>query len=551
MLSTPHKHTAYLLAVAFWVGLFLGLSSAYAIPIPLEKKNKNKLAVDVTLTSTFEYHSRNDPNLPTYRSAHANTYADLQNRLNLDIVFNQFRLGGRLDTYHFFLDDGVPCDKTFPECKGRFIPEKLYLKARFGKFDFVAGDYYLTIGRGIALSIRKVDEFGIDTSLRGGRASFRDKGFKATVAAGFTNINNMDPVTEAFLEDTNQFIFAGEISQKFAGTFVLGAHYVYADLTETQEGVPQAILERVHIAGGSLRFPFLFKRIDFYFEGDVFIKPSAPSDEAPGYAFYTSINLFLFPVTLQIEGQWYSNVGLNGSVGSRYQTIAATPLFHNFPPSMERQDLDTQGDNSNSKGFRVRLDYTLPSRTTIFHLNYVFRYDFQPPFVSALPDSKLIYIHNAFAGGEHRLGWFNLKYSAGIREITGLENWRLVHADIDANIQFLGQHSIELVSRYWWSLKREGEGIPDNIYSILDVQLGYAFARWVSVAILFAYSDEFDYNPAASQFFFAAELKIKLWNYGSIKFFGGSSRAGLRCVSGVCRVFPEFEGFRTELVFRL
>jgi hypothetical protein len=215
---------------------------------------------------------------------------------------------------------------------------------------------------------------------------------------------------------------------------------------------------------------------------------------------------------------------------------------------MERQELDTQGDNTNSKGLRLRVDYTFPSRTTILFLNYMFRFGFAPPDI---PPEGQLFIHNVYAGGEHRTGPVTLKYYAGIREMTGFKNWRLIHADMDLSIKITGPHSIEFVSRYWWNRQTESAGtnIPDKYFHIFDAQLGYAWAKWLTISILFSYSDEFK-PPIYRQIFIAGEVKVHLWEFGSIKFFGGLARGGLRCVSGVCRIFPPFEGIRTELSLR-
>ncbi len=37
----------------------------------------------------------------------------------------------------------------------------------------------------------------------------------------------------------------------------------------------------------------------------------------------------------------------------------------------------------------------------------------------------------------------------------------------------------------------------------------------------------------------------------SLALFGGGNRPGLKCVSGVCRDFPAFQGVRLEFVLRL
>ena len=42
----------------------------------------------------------------------------------------------------------------------------------------------------------------------------------------------------------------------------------------------------------------------------------------------------------------------------------------------------------------------------------------------------------------------------------------------------------------------------------------------------------------------------KITKDSNIKLFVGQQRGGLKCISGVCRVFPPFEGARLELTLR-
>jgi hypothetical protein len=53
-----------------------------------------------------------------------------------------------------------------------------------------------------------------------------------------------------------------------------------------------------------------------------------------------------------------------------------------------------------------------------------------------------------------------------------------------------------------------------------------------------------------NKFYVAAELQVFLFGYGSVKLLYGAMRGGLQCISGMCRVLPPFEGFRTELSLR-
>lgn len=47
--------------------------------------------------------------------------------------------------------------------------ERALLDADLGAVRLRAGDYYARVGRGMALSLRRVNPLGTDTTLRGGR----------------------------------------------------------------------------------------------------------------------------------------------------------------------------------------------------------------------------------------------------------------------------------------------------------------------------------------------------------------------------------------------
>lgn len=536
------------LLCALWLcfGSWVPLASAFNFPI-----KKPRVSMDINLSTIFEYHTYNPA---SQRPAHAFNYFDLQNRLDIKVSVDDISFGGRLDTFNFF-GDAAPCPAKFPNCAAAYIPEKLFLNIRVGRFEFTAGDYYLTIGRGIALAIRKVDTFGIDNTLRGARATYQHEDFQATVAGGFTNANNLDPIQEIILDDPNDFIFAVDVEQRFLKLFRVAAHYVFSRIDQRvieANGTEKTLIRTTsHVGGGRITFPRILEKMDFYFEGNVQVEDNNGLSRDPGYALYFNYNGYFFPFTVQLEAQWYSRYRLQSTFMQRYSTVSTPPLLYLNQPSMERPDLDTQGDNANSKGLRLRVDYTFLNRTAVVHLNYLFRYGF-----TDRADAEQLMIHHVYAGFEYHGDIIHLNLSGGWRNITGFEYWRLLHADADISIRFAQKHAFDIVGRYWNNERGETflPGIPIEqqlrVFHIVDAQVGYTFSGIGSLAFLFSYTNESS-DPSVRPFYYAVEAKILLSRFGFLKLFYGNVRGGLRCVSGVCRIFPPFEGFRTELLFRI
>jgi hypothetical protein len=58
-------------------------------------------------------------------------------------------------------------------------------------------------------------------------------------------------------------------------------------------------------------------------------------------------------------------------------------------------------------------------------------------------------------------------------------------------------------------------------------------------------------STAATHNYFNGALQWNITTSTSVRAFVGGTRGGLKCISGVCRVFPPFTGARLELVMRL
>ena len=101
--------------------------------------------------------------------------------------------------------------------------ERIHLAYRgLGPLRVEAGDDYVAFGHGVALSLRKVDPLGLDTSLQGGRIDYLGSGVRATVLGGRTNPQNLDPIELRVVDDVNDLLAGGELSVDLGDAGAIG-----------------------------------------------------------------------------------------------------------------------------------------------------------------------------------------------------------------------------------------------------------------------------------------------------------------------------------------
>jgi hypothetical protein len=104
-----------------------------------------------------------------------------------------------------------------------------------------------------------------------------------------------------------------------------------------------------------------------------------------------------------------------------------------------------------------------------------------------------------------------------------------------------------------WFRQKGLESVPgsgDNAWREGNV---YVALRWNPKLVVSAgYEFTTIAQEAANQHnFFNGQILWNITSSSSLALFAGGNRPGLKCISGVCRVFPAFEGARLELVVRL
>ena len=95
----------------------------------------------------------------------------------------------------------------------------------------------------------------------------------------------------------------------------------------------------------------------------------------------------------------------------------------------------------------------------------------------------------------------------------------------------------------------------DNDWWDMFLTVSYRPSKYFSGGLTYEYTkehaDRID-DPAANprRHFGGVTLTANFTGTSYLRFYGGSTRGGLRCVDGFCRVFPPFIGAKGELVLQ-
>ncbi len=191
---------------AIGVGAAMSLvgSAAYALDVGVV--GQNDAQVDVTETSIVAQHF--DARGP--ESPKDSGWGTWINRLDAALRWESWTAGLRLDSALFWrrpvdnpnfasLPIGVQSQVERDGQQSRFqnsvYPAKLWLTYSAPGLEVTVGDAYAQFGRGLTLSMRKIDELGIDTTVRGIKVQAQQDPFAVTAIAGFANPSRVDEAT--------------------------------------------------------------------------------------------------------------------------------------------------------------------------------------------------------------------------------------------------------------------------------------------------------------------------------------------------------------------
>ncbi|NOZ01743.1 MAG: TlpA family protein disulfide reductase [Deltaproteobacteria bacterium] len=413
--------------------------------------------------------------------------------------------------------------------------ERFLVDLDFRSVRLRAGDNYIQFGRGMSLSLRRVDTLGTDTSLRGGRLDVKSGIFRATAVGGVVNPQNFDPIDMRILGDLKDWITGIELRILPRQGMEVGAYAVAA-------GLPGAAPDGGDIlwavGGGSTSLDFGKVRVGA--EGAAGLRRGfATRDETP-WGVTGSISSDIGPVTWLVEGKYYRHWNLG-----RPDRV----LAYHEPATLERADQQIPG-NEDSHGWRTRLDWLATPNLTFYANGLLYWY--------SVNGSSPLFDGGAWQKGRawHAYGGFDLKagdnstiqVAGGYRDENapdGADSVNLWHLDFDATFPISRMFSMTLSLNHVSETKVTFSA-HDFVRGLATV--GLAWPGKGSIAFLYGYSTEIPANPTHYP---GGEVKVVLPLGGELRVFGGMLAGGRVCVSGTCRDLPPFEGARLDLVLNL
>jgi hypothetical protein len=452
-------------------------------------------------------------------------YRVVYNRLSFNGALSGVQVDGRLDSMGF-LDRPDDLYRSEP-----VRVERLTLQRGFGDWQLEGGDIYQQLGRGQLLSLRKVDELGLDIALRGARVGYSAAAHVATAFAGVANVVNLDSVSQRFVEDKLDLIAGGQYGLR-GDLGEVGLMYLMIRPDEQQ--YPGLALPDASSAGGLyLDAPALTEWASLYVEIDA-QQRRALERLTEGYAGYASLDLQRESTSLLLEGLWLEDFQQRGSLN----TALKSRFNYGLGPTLERIDQEV-AELFNVRGGRARVQHDLLEGDLSLHANGLYRLN-----LAGQPMEMTQY--HGYGGAElsYDEGSSRVAMSGGHRfdEQKGEVVRRWSHAEGDW-VQALGStYALHVTTQ----LQRI-QVLSDPAFVRGSTIVGVERAGLGSLSGEWGIDTQ---NPLARNQFYAGILSWDISSALLIRGVVGSQRGGIKCVAGVCRDFPSFSGVRLQVIGR-
>ncbi len=617
-------------AATFVVATLLSTTvNRYASAVDLPKVGAEPMKLDVTNVTVFG--QRFNARTAEGEAPQDYGYGSLLDRLNLKLDWGRWTVGTRLDASFFWLRPEERTLSPDPQIQRNIVrdgatryrnavyPAKLWITYTAPHLAVTAGDAYAQFGRGLVLSLRKNDDLGVDTTVRGARIELRDDLFGLTLLAGMTNPSRVDEATGRVLFLPRPLpgdargplpvfgsdrLVGAEIVAGRGLPVVLSTHavrltrcapYRYDEagriidegfasefgscapndtrtfLDSLPAGVnPTLNASEVVVAGQSIELPKIGRFGNAYVGVAVQRRrhDSDPNDPlAEGNAVYATHSGVFGPVTTTLELKSYRNFYPVAAAVDVTRAPAFSTVVYSLPPTAELVDQDSAFGFFNAcvNGGRFRADVRRNEWLLLYGQAIYARTTSEitggrcDKLGRIRSDAPAGAVTNDVYDGQlgMQLEWdghrSHLYASAGGRDDTktnGQPYYNEWYASYALSKWIAGPVSAELLGRHRLrkeeTLNLRGPGATPKPF----VQ-GESYAS-VKIAPKWALTQGFEYTTQLGQptYYFNGSILYRFTADSNVRVFVGQQRGGLRCVSGICRLLPAYEGARVELTLR-
>lgn len=455
-------------------------------------------------------------------------------------------------------------------------PEKVFVIAFDRAWEVTVGDFYASLGRGIALNVARRTDIDVDTSLTGVRAAYQPGAWTVIALSGLTNPQQVlqDNRNREISPGLAHAVSAARVERYGLGKrgrldlAVHGVAYTLAARDATGLGfVRYAETPHAVVTGGSAALNGLAKgSLDAFVEVDAQLPVRTGEGATPrGIAAYSALTAYAGSWVLQLEGKRYAGM----------ESVNLLPASEGYelltPPSLEYERVITEDsaaatNSSDIFGARLRADVALvPGRTVPYASVAVFRDRAREDALhfNRAPETVVHPIVGLQQFGAGKNQGFHTFLNAGARvdrrdvgeagEDYGSDVQ--LHADIEIGPVPM-EHGFDLafaVERFEWGNNAQQQSDYVEIESALSWHGPFH-------TVLVAYVDYSD-NPlvkggsvgsagnVSDNVYSAGELQWQPNSRSTLKAFYGAYKAGIRCSGGQCRRLPAFEGARVSAAF--
>ena len=601
------------------------------------------IRVDVTEATSVYYNADNRNSRPGSVPTHLDDdWGVWYNRLNVQGSWKSWQAGLRLDSAWFYTaphptetaltllrerrggstnpeytpEEGAFFSNKVTEASGELAtrytswiyPAKYYVGYTGRDVEATIGDFYASLGRGLVLSVRKLDELASDTTVRGGRMTARiragDFRLRATAMGGAMNPLRLDEasgrylgvtsavtpgvlaIPEAGMPRANASAFEDSAQPTYAPDRIVAAQ-IEGGTRIAQIGLQGSMLNRTLLDRGgvpstlsadtpartasSIRTASLsVSAPDLGGHGAAYVEvalqglsnpPGLGSAPDTGHAVYGSISVNEKPVTITAEGKHYRRFfALAANVDTKRATEFSV-VQYSAPPTTEGVWVDTEYESFNTcvSGGRLKADVQVGRGAVVFA--WAGRYlTWAESIANAQCDTSTDNLNRVwdFATGleivsrdrkSRATATLGSRFDDTARLIPDPNGgathvfYRELYGRYEMTQWLGGPFSLKLQGWDRWRHQTLGVAKP---WTELQQLVTVDYAGRLSVGGSFEYTG----NPQFPPTYFSGSLGYNFGPSSNIALFAGQRRGGLRCVSGVCRVYPPFEGVRVDATFR-